>query len=163
MAHRGSRHQEIGCQVIRILFVSGVVARRIACIRKGAKVDVEPVAMPQEVMRELVGDGEALPFLDVTFVDADHGSTFEIDHKASHKQEEWVRGDVSTQSIENVWSLLDRSVIGSFHQISTKHLPAYLDEIQFRFNNRQNPFIFRDVLLRMIDTDALRYAELIQS
>lgn len=79
----------------------------------------------------------------------------------SHSQEEWVRGDVSTQSIESVWSLLDRSVIGSFHQISTKHLPAYLDEIQFRFNNRKNPFIFRDVLLRMIDTDALQYADLV--
>ena len=80
----------------------------------------------------------------------------------SHGQEAWVRGDVSTQSIESVWSLLDRSVIGSFHQISTKHLPAYLDEIQFRFNNRKNPFIFRDVLLRMIDTDALKYAELVK-
>lgn len=80
----------------------------------------------------------------------------------NHHAEEWVRGEVSTQSIENVWSLLDRSIMGSFHQISTKHLPAYLDEIQFRFNNRQNPFIFRDVMLRMVDTEALQYADLIK-
>jgi transposase-like protein len=79
----------------------------------------------------------------------------------SHNREEWVRGDVSTQSIENVWSLLDRSIIGSFHQLSAKHLPAYLDEISFRFNNRTNPFLFRDTILKMIDTDALQYAALI--
>ena len=81
----------------------------------------------------------------------------------SHNQEEWVRCDVSTQSIESVWSLLDRSIIGSFHQLSTKHLPAYLDEISFRFNNRENPFLFRDTLLALIKADALSYQELIRS
>jgi transposase-like protein len=80
----------------------------------------------------------------------------------SHAKEEWVRGDVSTQSIENVWSLLDRSILGSFHQLSTKHLPAYLDEISFRFNNRENPFLFRDTLLMLIRADALPYAKLVE-
>jgi len=80
----------------------------------------------------------------------------------SHNREEWVRGDVSTQGIESVWSLLDRSVVGSFHQISGKHLPAYLDEVSFRFNNRKNPFLFRDTILKLIETDPLTYAQLIQ-
>jgi transposase-like protein len=78
----------------------------------------------------------------------------------SHVQEEWVRGDVSTQSIENVWSLLDRSIIGSFHQLSAKHLPAYLDEISFRFNNRENPYLFRDTLIQLVSEDPLTYAAL---
>src|SRR5207248_8284316 len=75
----------------------------------------------------------------------------------SHNREEWVRGDVSTQSIESVWSLLDRSIIGSFHQLSAKHLPAYLDEISFRFNNRENPYLFRDTLLALLSGEALTY------
>jgi transposase-like protein len=79
----------------------------------------------------------------------------------SHNREEWVRGDVSTQSIESVWSLLDRSIIGSFHQLSTKHLPAYLDEISFRFNNRENPYLFRDTLIALLSGETLTYAELI--
>jgi transposase-like protein len=78
----------------------------------------------------------------------------------SHNREEWVRGDVSTQSIESVWSLLDRSIIGSFHQLSAKHLPAYLDEISFRFNNRENPYLFRDTLMALLGGDALTYEDL---
>jgi transposase-like protein len=79
----------------------------------------------------------------------------------SHIQEEWVRGDVHTNTVENVWSLLDRSIIGSFHQLSTKHLPAYLDEISFRFNNRENPYLFRDTILKLVEADPLQYRELV--
>ncbi|MEX0985144.1 MAG: IS1595 family transposase [Actinomycetota bacterium] len=78
----------------------------------------------------------------------------------SHSREEWVRGDVSTQSIESVWSLLDRSIIGSFHQLSAKHLASYLDEISFRFNNRENPYLFRDTLVAMLTGDPLTYDDL---
>ncbi|MEO8292705.1 MAG: IS1595 family transposase [Actinomycetota bacterium] len=79
----------------------------------------------------------------------------------SHAQEEWVRGEVHTNTVENVWSLLDRSIMGSFHQLSVKHLPAYLDEIAFRFNNRKNPFLFRDTILKLIEADPLTYAQLV--
>jgi hypothetical protein len=45
--------------------------------------------------------------------------------------------------------------------MSAKHLPAYLDEMAFRFNNRDNAFLFRDTLLRMIEGETLPYAELV--
>ena len=38
----------------------------------------------------------------------------------------------------------------AYHQVSAKHLPAYLDEFEFRFDNRNNPYLFRDTLLRLI-------------
>ena len=76
-----------------------------------------------------------------------------------HSAEEWVRGDVSTQGIESAWSLFKRSIIGSYHALSAKHLQAYLDEFSFRFNNRNNPFLFRDTLRALISADALPYAE----
>lgn len=78
----------------------------------------------------------------------------------SHRTEEWVRGDVHTNGVESVWSLLDRSIMGSFHQLSTKHLPAYLDEISFRFNNRENPYLFRDTLIALLSSDSLTYDDL---
>ena len=37
---------------------------------------------------------------------------------------EWVRGDVHTNTIEGVWSLFKRFIIGSYHKLSVKHLPA---------------------------------------
>ena len=64
----------------------------------------------------------------------------------NHRQEEWVRGEVHTNTVESVWSLFKRSVVGSYHQLSEKHMPAYLDEMEFRFNNRENPYIFRETL-----------------
>jgi transposase-like protein len=80
-----------------------------------------------------------------------------------HSADEWVRGDVTTNGIESAWSLLKRSIIGSYHQLSEKHLAAYLDEFEFRFNNRENPFLFRDTLMALCQADALPYAELTQS
>ena len=78
----------------------------------------------------------------------------------SPSQDEWVRGDVRTNSVENIWSLFKRSVIGSYHKVSHKHLDAYLDELEWRFNNRENPFLFRDTLLKLIKSDSLSYEQL---
>jgi transposase-like protein len=78
----------------------------------------------------------------------------------NHSAKEWVRGDVHTNTMENVWSLFKRSIIGSYHQISVKHLDRYLDELEFRFNNRDNPFLFRDTLLRLLASSNLEYNQL---
>jgi transposase-like protein len=50
----------------------------------------------------------------------------------NHSAKEWVRGDVHTGTIDGYWGLLKHGVIGSFHQISIKHLHRYLSEFQFR-------------------------------
>ena len=63
--------------------------------------------------------------------------------------------------MENVCSLLKRSIIGSYHQVSAKHLDAYLDELEFRFNNRENPYMFRDAMLKLVVAENLPYAKLI--
>ncbi|MCH8211163.1 MAG: IS1595 family transposase [Planctomycetes bacterium] len=77
-----------------------------------------------------------------------------------HAMEEWVVGDVHTNSVEGVWSLFKRSIVGAFHHISAKHIDRYLEELEWRFNNRNNPHIFRDTLRRIVDTDALTYETL---
>jgi hypothetical protein len=56
----------------------------------------------------------------------------------SHSAKEWVRGDVHTGTIDGYWGLLKRGVIGSFHQISIKHLHRYLSEFQFRWKQPGN-------------------------
>lgn len=75
-------------------------------------------------------------------------------------EEKWVRGDVHTNTVESVWSLLKRGVVGTYHQISMKHLDACLDELEHRFNNRDNQFLFRDTLLKLVNAEKLPYAEL---
>jgi transposase-like protein len=81
----------------------------------------------------------------------------------NHSGGEYVRVEVHTNGIENVWSLFKRSIVGAYHQVSEKHLDRYLDELEFRFNNRNNPFLFRDTLLRLIASSNLEYKELIKN
>jgi transposase-like protein len=63
-----------------------------------------------------------------------------------HGQGEYVRGNVHTANIDSFWSLLKRGVMGTYHHMSKKYLPLYLSEFSFRHNNRQNPWIFREVI-----------------
>jgi transposase-like protein len=71
------------------------------------------------------------------------------------------RVQVNSNSVEDVSSLLKRSVVGSYHQLSAKHLLAYVDEFQFRFNNRHNEYLFRDTLTKLVRAETLPYSELI--
>lgn len=88
----------------------------------------------------------------------DHDTRHET---VNHSQDEYVHGEVHTNTIEGVWSLLKRSIIGAFHHVSIKHLDAYLDELEWRFSNRENPFMFRDTMQELVKAENLEYKELI--
>ena len=87
----------------------------------------------------------------------DHDTRHET---VNHSQDEYVRGNVHTNTVEGVWSLLKRSIIGAFHHVSIKHLDAYLDELEWRFSNRENPYLFRDTLQQLLKAENLEYREL---
>ena len=44
-----------------------------------------------------------------------------------------------------------------------KHLPAYLDEMTWRFNNRKNPYLFRDTMLKLIHSENPEYKALVRA
>ncbi len=48
----------------------------------------------------------------------------------------YVREQVHTNGIENFWSLLKRSLKGTYVAVEPYHLQRYVDEQAFRFNNR---------------------------
>ena len=79
----------------------------------------------------------------------------------NHSEDQWVVGDVHTNSIEGVWSLFKRSIVGAFHKMSVKHLDRYLEELEWRFNNRKNPQIFHDTLKRIVNTGTMTYRQLV--
>jgi transposase-like protein len=87
------------------------------------------------------------------------------DHKhetVNHGKKEYVRlgTDIHTNTIESAFSLLKRGIIGSWHKISAKHLPAYLDEMTFRFNRRKNANLFLDTLRHMVTAPVLTFEKL---
>ena len=57
-------------------------------------------------------------------------------HEAiNHSAGEYVRGGVSTNSIESVWAVLKRGLHGVYHHASKKHIARYVDEFTFRLND----------------------------
>ncbi len=60
----------------------------------------------------------------------------------SHSDGDYVRGEIHTQNIDSFWELLKRGIIGTYHNVSKKYLPLYLNEFQWRFNHRKDSDIF---------------------
>ncbi len=54
----------------------------------------------------------------------------------NHSIEEYVDGEISTNGVESFWSLLKRGYVGTYHQMSAKHLPRYVNEFSGRHNDR---------------------------
>lgn len=56
-----------------------------------------------------------------------------------HSAREYKRPgtDIHTNTIDGVFSLIKRGVMGTFHSVSRKHLPNYLNEFEFRWNTRK--------------------------
>jgi transposase-like protein len=57
-------------------------------------------------------------------------------HQIVNHAEEYVRGNVHTNGMENFWSLLKRGLNGTYVSVEPFHLFRYIDEQAFRFNNR---------------------------
>jgi transposase-like protein len=79
-----------------------------------------------------------------------------------HSVEEYTRGEVHTNNIENYWSHVKRTILGTYHQVSRKHLGRYLHETSFRYNNRDlSPGSIFDVALSNSVNKRLDYKTLV--
>ena len=70
----------------------------------------------------------------------DHGAYRGLDmsdyehHVVNHSAKQYVSGMAHTNGIESVWSVLKRSLHGTWHHVSIKHLQRYINEASFRLN-----------------------------
>src|SRR5580658_239044 len=62
----------------------------------------------------------------------------EYAHEIINHAEEYVRGNVHTNGMENFWSLLKRGLGGTYICVEPFHLFRYIDEQAFRFNYRKD-------------------------
>lgn len=140
----------------------------IGVIQRGGKVRLQVIdRTDRKTLHRFIKDHTA-PDTEVIITDdwkayrgiGDHDTKHEI---VNHLKKEWVRGDIHANGIENIWSLLKRSVTGTYHKLSVKHLDAYLDELEWRFNNRDNSYLFRDTLIKLLSSKNIEYQELIAS
>jgi transposase-like protein len=79
-------------------------------------------------------------------------------HKMIPHKHAYAIGDVHTNTIENAFSLFKRGLYGTFHKVSTKHLPRYCDEFSYRFNRRnQQPELFAHTTKALLHGERLTY------
>ena len=79
-----------------------------------------------------------------------------------HSVREYVHGNAHTNGIESFWAMLKRGYVGTFHQMSAKHLGRYVTEFKGRHNSR--PLDTEDQMAAIMDGAVgkrLRYQDLI--
>src|SRR5580658_2507422 len=114
----------------------------------------------QALVRENVGVGSAV------YTDAlkSYEGLSEYEHQVIDHAEAYVDGQVHTNGLENFWSLLKRSINGTYVSVEPYHLFRYVDEQAFRFNNRKLTDSERfDCVMGQIVGKRLTYDELIGS
>lgn len=78
-----------------------------------------------------------------------------------HKDKIYVTGvDTHTNTVESAFSLFKRSVMGTYHALSIKHLQRYLNEREYVFNRREETNRFEETLARMARAKPMPFATL---
>ena len=89
----------------------------------------------QKQVREHVEAGAAIFSDELKSYD---GLSKDFQHAVINHAVEYVNGNVHTNGMENFWSLLKRSLHGTYVSVEPFHLFRYLDEQAFRYNNRKD-------------------------
>ncbi len=82
-------------------------------------------------------------------------------HNVINHAEKYVDGQIHTNGIENFWSLLKRTLKGTYVSVEPFHLFRYLDEQSFRYNKRLGNDLYRFLeTAKAVTGRRLTYSEL---
>jgi len=75
-----------------------------------------------------------------------------------HSENEYVRGDVYTNNIEQLWGQIKNSIRGTYHSVSSKYLQTYVDEFVYQYNHRslKTSSLFESLISRLGEPHALK-------
>jgi transposase-like protein len=113
--------------------VMGMLDRTSRQVRAQVVPNVKRETLQNAILNE-IGTGSTV-FTD-GWVGYDNLAAQNYVHETVNHVEEYVRGEVHTNGIENFWSLLKRSLRGTYISVEPFHLDRYVAEQIFRFNNR---------------------------
>ena len=113
--------------------VQGILDREVRQVRATVVPNVKRETLQNEILRQ-VKFGSTVYTDDAVAYES--GLQRRFVHDMVNHTVEYVRGNVHTQGIENFWSLLKRTLRGTYVAVEPFHLQRYVNEQVFRFNNR---------------------------
>jgi transposase-like protein len=128
---RAKRYAEPGTNKGKTV-VMGLLDRDLRAVRAKVVPNVKRETLQNEVLRE-VKYGSAVYTDEWVGYDNLH---YRFVHDVVNKMEHYVDGQVHVNGVENFWSLLKRTLKGTYVAVEPFHLQKYVDEQVFRFNNR---------------------------
>jgi hypothetical protein len=112
----------------------------VALVERGGKVRAfHPAVADGETVAKIVRDNiarETRLHTDESRLYTRVGKEFAAHETVTHTADEYVRGDVTTNTVENYFSVFKRGMRGVYQHCAEKHLHRYLAEFDFRYNNR---------------------------
>ena len=113
--------------------VMGIFDREMRTVRAKVVPDVKRETLQNEILKN-VRYGSTIYTDDAVGYD---NLNYRFVHDVVNHAEQYVKGRVHTNGLENFWSLLKRSLRGTYVAVEPFHLDRYVDEQVFRFNNRK--------------------------
>jgi len=136
--HRSRRlrvqQEDTGGVFVGKTIVQGILDRDLREVRAKVVPNVKRETLQNEVLNN-VRYGSTVYTDDAIGYDKLH---YRFVHDVVNHAERYVNGRVHTNGMENFWSLLKRTLRGTYVAVEPFHLDRYVDEQVFRFNNRKN-------------------------
>jgi transposase-like protein len=125
------------------------------------KAAVAPTRKHYEVHGNVMANVEPGTTLYTDEFDAYQSLPEDFTHEMINKLQGYVKGRVHVNGMENFWSLLKRTLKGTYVSVDPIHLQAYTDEQCFRFNTRRMTDAERfSIVMRQIVGRRITYNEL---
>jgi transposase-like protein len=115
--------------------VHGVLDRNLRKVRAAVVPNVTRETLQNEILKSVKFGSTVYTDNAVAY---DNGMQRRFVHDVVNKTEAYVRGRVHVNGMENFWSLLKRSLKGTYVAVEPFHLSRYVDEQVFRYNNRKD-------------------------
>ena len=143
--------------------VQGILDRAQRRVRATVVPNVKRETLQQRILNEVESGSRVYTDQAVSY---EMALAKDFVHEMVNHLEGYVNGRVHTNGLENFWSLLKRSLNGTYVAVEPFHLFRYLDEQMFRYNNRatrDNPLTDSDrflLAMHQVVGKRLTYAEL---
>jgi transposase-like protein len=114
--------------------VQGILDRNLRQVRATVVPNVKRETLQAEILKQVKYGTKVYTDDAVAY---EQGLQSRFVHDFVNKTETYVRGRVHVNGMENFWSLLKRTLRGTYVAVEPFHLNKYVDEQVFRFNNRK--------------------------